>query len=70
VFRLKGKGLPDVDGYGRGDLLVYVNVWVPKHLSSSEKAQIEKMRESSTFDPKPDSSDKNFFDRIKGMFGR
>jgi len=70
VFRLKGKGLPDVDGYGRGDLLVYVNVWVPKHLSSSEKVQIEKMRESSTFDPKPDSSDKNFFDRIKGMFGR
>lgn len=70
VFRLKGKGLPDVDGYGRGDLLVYVNVWIPKNLSSAEKSQIEKMKESASFEPKPDKSDKNFFDRVKGMFGR
>jgi chaperone protein DnaJ len=70
VFRLKGKGLPDIDGYGRGDILVYVNVWVPKNLSPAEKAQIEKMRESASFAPKPDKSDMNFFDRIKGMFGR
>lgn len=70
VFRLKGKGLPDVDGYGRGDILVYVNVWVPKNLTSEERAIIEKMKSSNSFIPKPDKAEKNFFERIKGMFSR
>lgn len=70
VFRLKGKGIPGVDGYGRGDLLVYVNVWVPKNVTSEEKAMIEKMKSSSSFVPKPDKAEKNFFERIKGMFSR
>lgn len=68
VLRLRGKGIPDVNGYGAGDLLVYVQVWTPKNLNASEKAVIEKLKGSASFEPKPSASDKNFFDRIKGMF--
>jgi molecular chaperone DnaJ len=68
VLRLKGKGLPDVNGYGRGDLLVSVQVWTPKHLSSEEKKLLEKLRESENFKPKPGSKDKGFFDRMKEYF--
>lgn len=68
VLRLKGKGLPDVNGYSRGDLLVSVQVWTPKHLSSEEKKLMEKLRESENFKPKPGTKDKGFFDRMKEYF--
>ncbi len=68
LLRLKGKGLPEVNSYGKGDLLVHVNVWVPKTLSKEEKKTIEKMNESSNFTPKPDKDDKNFFEKMKGFF--
>ena len=68
VLRLRGKGLPDVNGYGRGDILVSINVWVPKSLSKEEKATLEKLTKSSSFAPAPDSSDKNFFERMRGFF--
>jgi molecular chaperone DnaJ len=68
VLRLRGKGLPDVNGYGRGDLLVSINVWVPKSLSKDEKAILEKLSKSSSFTPAPDSGDKNFFERMRGFF--
>ena len=68
VLRLRGKGLPDVNGYGRGDLLVSINVWVPKKLSKEEKAIIEKLGKSNAFTPAPDAGDKNFFERMRGFF--
>jgi len=68
LLRLKGKGLPEVNGYGRGDLLVHVNVWVPKNLTKDERKIIEKMNESPSFIPKPDNDDKNIFERMKGFF--
>lgn len=68
ILRLRGKGVPDVNGYGSGDLLVYVQVWIPKSTTAEERAQLEKMKKSSNFSPKPNSDDKNFFDRIKKMF--
>jgi len=68
ILRLKGKGIPDVNGYGRGDLLVSLNVWTPQHLSSEEKKILEKLRESQNFKPHPDKTDKSFFDRMKEMF--
>jgi molecular chaperone DnaJ len=68
VLRLRGKGLPDVNGYGRGDLLVSINVWVPKNLSKEEKALLEKLVNSKNFAPNPDSSDRNFFERMRGFF--
>jgi molecular chaperone DnaJ len=68
VLRLRGKGLPEVNGYGRGDLLVTINVWVPKNLSREERAVIERFAKSPNFDPRPDSSEANFFERMRGFF--
>jgi molecular chaperone DnaJ len=68
VLRLRGKGLPDVNGYGKGDLLVTINVWVPKNLSKEERTTIEKMMKSANFTPNPDSSEKNFFEKMRGFF--
>lgn len=68
ILRLRGKGLPEVNGYGRGDLLVNVNVWVPKNLTREEQKVVEKFRESETFAPKPDKSDRGFFDRMRNYF--
>ena len=68
IFRLKGKGLPSVQAYGRGDQLIHVNIWTPKKLSDDEKKMMEKLRESSNFQPKPGKSDKGFFERMKDYF--
>jgi molecular chaperone DnaJ len=68
ILRLRGKGLPEVNGYGKGDLLVNVNVWIPRNLSREEEKIIEKFKESGTFVPKPDKNDKGFFERMRGYF--
>ena len=69
ILRLKGKGLPSINGYGKGDLLVHINVWTPQDLSKDEKEFFESCRKSDTFTPKPTRSDKSFFDRVREMFG-
>jgi molecular chaperone DnaJ len=68
ILRLRGKGLPEVNGYGRGDLLVNVNVWIPKHMNKEELKIIDKLKDSSSFTPDPDKNDKGFFDRMRGYF--
>ena len=68
ILRLRGKGLPEVNGYGRGDLLVNVNVWIPKSISREESKIIEKFKDSDSFTPKPDKDDKGFFERMRGYF--
>jgi molecular chaperone DnaJ len=68
MLRLRGKGVPEVNGYGKGDLIVNINVWVPKHLSKDDKKVIEKLGESESFSPKPDKSDQGFFDRMRSYF--
>jgi len=68
ILRLRGKGLPEVNGYGRGDLLVNVNVWIPKALNKDELKIFEKFRDSDSFTPDPDKNDKGFFERMKGYF--
>ncbi len=68
VLRLRGKGLPEVNGYGRGDLLVKINVWIPKHLDKDEKKAMEKMATSESFKPNPSENEKSFFSRMKNMF--
>jgi molecular chaperone DnaJ len=68
ILRLRGKGLPEVNGYGRGDLLVNVNVWIPKSLGKEEMKVIEKLRDSGSFEPKPDKEDKGFFERMRSYF--
>lgn len=68
ILRLRGKGIPDVNGYGRGDLLVHINVWVPKKLNKEEEKFVEKMADSENFIPNPDANDKNIFERMKNFF--
>ncbi len=68
VFRLKGKGFPALQSYEKGDQLIYVNVWTPQHLTSDEKAMLEKLQHSQNFHPKPEKGDKGFFERVKEMF--
>ncbi|TXE07098.1 molecular chaperone DnaJ [Seonamhaeicola algicola] len=68
ILRLRGKGIPSINGYGKGDLLVHVNVWTPKTLNKQQKEFFESMREDEHFDPKPEKSDKSFFEKVKDMF--
>ena len=68
ILRLRGKGLPEVNGYGRGDLLVSINVWVPKEMSKEEQKSVEKFMESENFKPNPDKAEKGFFERIRNYF--
>eukprot|EP00161_Ancyromonas_sigmoides_P009888 TRINITY_DN2454_c0_g1_i3.p1 TRINITY_DN2454_c0_g1~~TRINITY_DN2454_c0_g1_i3.p1 ORF type:complete len:375 (+),score=-88.72 TRINITY_DN2454_c0_g1_i3:439-1563(+) len=68
ILRLRGKGIPSINGYGKGDLLVHVNVWTPKTLSKTQKEFFESMKEDEHFEPKPERSDKSFFEKVKDMF--
>ncbi|RKE90842.1 molecular chaperone DnaJ [Ichthyenterobacterium magnum] len=68
ILRLRGKGIPSINGYGKGDLLVHVNVWTPKTLSKQQKEFFENMKNDEHFEPKPESSDKSFFEKVKDMF--
>ena len=69
VVRLRGKGLPTVNGYGgTGDLYVKIAVWIPRKLNKDEKALIESLRDNESFKPNPTKEDKSFFDRIKDLF--
>ncbi len=68
MLRLKGKGLPNIQGYGSGDLFVHINVWTPTKISKEEREILEKLRESENFTPKPEDRDKGFFQRVKDMF--
>ncbi len=68
VLRLKGKGLPSVNSYGTGDLLVNINVWTPKNLSKEESQILEKLADSENFTPNPTASEKSYFDKMKDFF--
>jgi len=68
ILRLKGKGLPDVNRYGTGDLLVKINVWIPKTINKEERKVFEKWVKSESFKPEPTSEEKGFFQRMKEYF--
>lgn len=68
ILRLKGKGIPSINGYGNGDLLVHVNVWTPKTLNKDQRQFFEKNLTDENFIPNPEKSDKSFFEKVKDMF--
>jgi len=68
VLRLRGKGLPEVQSYGHGDLLVNINVWVPQNLTKEERKTLEKLDESPNFKPDQSKADSTFFDRMRNYF--
>ncbi len=67
LLRLNGKGLPDLRGYGQGDLIVNINVVVPKRITKEEKAMIEKMMESDTFKVEQPKQ-AGFFQKVRKFF--
>lgn len=68
ILRLRGKGMPSLNGYGTGDLLVHVNVWTPRELNKDQKEFFQSMMKDSNFDPSPEKGDKSFFEKVKDMF--
>ena len=68
ILRLKGKGIPEVNSYHKGDQLIYTNIWTPKALSREERETLESLRESPNFKPQPGKSEKSFFERMKEYF--
>ena len=69
VLKFPGRGIPVLNGFGRGDLLVYVQVWVPKKIDRETKQLIEGLASRPEFEPKPVKEDRNFFDKFKRIFG-
>lgn len=71
IFRLRGKGLPSIQSYGKGDQLIHVNIWVPTTVTSEERKALEMIRKSKNF--QPNESDKKtrkgLFDKMKDFFG-
>lgn len=67
VLRLRGKGLPSVNRYGVGDLLVNLSVYIPEKLNSEEKKSIEKFVGQQNFTPTKSIKDR-IFAKIKRMF--
>jgi molecular chaperone DnaJ len=68
ILRLRGKGIRDLNGYGKGDQLIHVNIWTPQQLSKDEKEKLESLRNSTNFSPNPGKNEKGFFDKMKEFF--
>jgi molecular chaperone DnaJ len=68
ILRLRKKGIPGINSYNVGDLLVHVNVWTPKTMSKEQKEFFESMLTDEHFQPKPEKEDKSFFEKVKDMF--
>ena len=74
MFRLRGKGLPDVSGRGQGDLLITVHAQTPKKLTKEQRQLLEQFAKTlpaEKSEPRPLSAqdDRNIFDRVKDIFG-
>jgi molecular chaperone DnaJ len=76
TLRLKGKGMPDVNGHGRGDLFATVQVQTPKRLTKEQRRLLEQLSDAlpkERFEPRAHAGEgaeeRNLFDRVKDMFG-
>ena len=67
VLRLRGKGLPSLNGYGKGDIVVNVSVYIPETLSKEEKKAMEGFKDSENFRPSESIKEK-LFRRFKSFF--
>lgn len=68
ILRLRGKGLPKLNGYGNGDLLITINIWTPQKLTKEEREMLDRLRESPNFIPDPSKKEKSFFSRMREYF--
>ncbi len=68
VSKLKGLGLPSLNGMGTGDFYVKFAVWMPKHLTREEREMVDRLSRSESFTPNPSKEDKSFFEKLRNMF--
>ncbi len=68
LLKLRGKGLPSINGYGRGDLIVRILIFIPSSVSKDDRKLLEKLNESTNFSPEAAKKDKTFFNRFKNYF--
>ena len=68
VLRLRGKGLPDVNGYGRGDIMVVVDITIPDELTKEERKLVEQLAEQPNFKRASGVDSQNIFERMKNFF--
>ena len=70
ILRMRGRGLPDLNGGHHGDQLIRINVWTPRKLTDEEQAILEQLRGAPSFEPQPDLEEgrKSFFSRVKDVF--
>lgn len=67
ILRLRGKGLPDINGYGTGDILVCTDIYIPTKLSKEEQKILESIKDSENLKPKK-TNEPNIFERVKAFF--
>ena len=69
-MRLRGKGLPALKGYGygMGDLIVNINIYIPETLSKEERDLFENLKDSENMKPSKATNKNNFFNRFKKIF--
>jgi molecular chaperone DnaJ len=68
VLRLRGKGIPSLQGYSTGDQFVHINIFTPSTLTKEEREIMEKLKSSENFTPGADEKSKGFFKRMRDMF--
>lgn len=69
ILRLRGKGLPSIQGYGKGDQLLHINIYVPQNVSADEKKMLETLRDAKNFKPSAGKREgKSLFDKMKDFF--
>lgn len=70
AIKLKGKGIPHLNSYKKGDQIVLVNIYIPQNINSKEKSLIKELAGSPNISPRRKSSkrDKDFFDKVKEIF--
>lgn len=66
IFRIKGKGIRNIETYNQGDLFVHIQLWTPKKISKELKQIFEKIKHDENFNPKP--NDKSLFEKVKDFF--
>ncbi|MDQ3856819.1 MAG: molecular chaperone DnaJ, partial [Chloroflexota bacterium] len=68
TLRLRGKGVPNLRGSGRGDQVITFNVVVPRHLNDKQRSLLHELGETLDV-PNPNHGDKGFFDRVRDALG-
>jgi molecular chaperone DnaJ len=68
VLRLRGKGISDINSYGKGDQLIHVHVWTPQQLTKAEHEMLTSLKDAPNFSPNPSKTERSFFDRVRSLF--